>query len=60
MATSTMVEELQEQLFTRERELVSRESVVVMWEDGLTASECTLGRAFMECDAKHTQTEAVR
>jgi hypothetical protein len=55
-----MVEELQEQLFTRERELVSRESVIVMWEDGLTASECALGRAFMECDAKHTQTEAVR
>jgi hypothetical protein len=29
-------------------------------EDGLVASECTLGRARMECDAECDRVEAVR
>jgi hypothetical protein len=54
-----MVVELHEQLLDRERELNNREGAIVAWEDELVASKCTLGRACMECDVEHTQTEAV-
>jgi hypothetical protein len=40
-----------EQLPTRERELDSKDGVIAMWEDGLVAFECALGRACTERDA---------
>jgi hypothetical protein len=56
---STVLDELQEQLLTRERELYSREGAIIAWENGLVASECTLGRACMEHDTKRAQAEVV-
>jgi hypothetical protein len=52
--------ELQEQLLTRERELDNKEGTIITWEDSLTASECTLGRACMEHDTERAQDEVVR
>jgi hypothetical protein len=56
---SAALDELREQLFTRERKLDSREGTIVAWEDGLAASKCALGRACMERDTVRTQTEDV-
>jgi hypothetical protein len=44
--------ELQEQVLVRERELDNREGAITMWEDGLVAFECALGRACTEREAK--------
>jgi hypothetical protein len=52
--------ELWEQLLARERGLDSREGVIVAWKDGLVASECALGRACVERDAKCNRAEAAR
>jgi hypothetical protein len=58
VVTSTVMEELQEQLLALEDELNSREGVIVAWEDGFAASERVLGKACMERDAECTQAEA--
>jgi hypothetical protein len=60
IATSTVMEELQEKFLARERELDNREDAIIAWEDGLTASKCALGRACMERNAERAQTEVVR
>jgi hypothetical protein len=57
---SAIAVELQEQLFTREKELDSWEHALVAREDDLAASECTLGRVHVECDGVCNQAEAVR
>jgi hypothetical protein len=44
--------ELQGQFLASERELDSWERVLMAWEDGLAASEQTLGRVCMECDGE--------
>jgi hypothetical protein len=44
VVTSAMAVELQEQLLARERELDSREGILMAREDGLADSECTIGR----------------
>jgi hypothetical protein len=49
---SAMVAELQEEFLVRERELDSLENALMAWEDDLAATERTLGRACMECDAE--------
>jgi hypothetical protein len=54
-----MLDELWVQLLARERELDSREGTIVAGEDGLVASECTLGRACMEHNAECTQAKVV-
>jgi hypothetical protein len=59
VATPVLAIELQEQLLAQERELYSREGTITVWEDGLVAFECTLGRACIEHDTKHAQAEAV-
>jgi hypothetical protein len=41
-------------------ELNSTEDIIVMWEDGLMASERALGRACMERNTKHAYTEVVQ
>jgi hypothetical protein len=46
-----MVDELREQLLAWEREVDSRECAIISWEDGLAASERTLGRACIEREA---------
>jgi hypothetical protein len=51
---STVVVKLREQLLAKERELKSREDVVMMWEDDLAAFECALGRVLLERNAKRT------
>jgi hypothetical protein len=51
VATSAVVGELRGQLLAWERELDSREGAISVWEDGLVASECTLGRACVDHDA---------
>jgi hypothetical protein len=51
MATSAVLEELQEQLPALEDELNNREGVIVAWEDGFAASERVIGKACMERDA---------
>jgi hypothetical protein len=48
------------QLLGWERGLDSREGAIVVWENGLAASECALGRAGVECDAKCDQAKAIR
>jgi hypothetical protein len=58
VATSTVVEDVQEQLLGQE-ELFSREGSIVAWEDGLATYEGTLGRVCLECDAERAQTEVV-
>jgi hypothetical protein len=60
VVAAVVMNELQEQLLTRERELASREGAIVAWEDGLMASECTLGKACMECDAERASSKAVQ
>jgi hypothetical protein len=57
---SAVLEELQEQLLTWERYLDSRDGTNIVWEDGIAASECALGRAYMEYDAEHTHTKVVQ
>jgi hypothetical protein len=52
IAVSAMVAELQEEFLVRERELDSLENALMAWEDDLAATESTLGRARMECDAE--------
>jgi hypothetical protein len=52
--------ELQGQLLARERELDSREGVVVMWEEGLAAFACMLGEVCVECNACHVCASAVQ
>jgi hypothetical protein len=59
VATSTVVEDVQEQLLGQEEELFSREGSIVAWEDGLATYEGTLGRVCLKCDAERTQTEVV-
>jgi hypothetical protein len=44
----------------QERELDSKEGTLMAWEDGLVASECTVGRVQMECDIECDQAEAIR
>jgi hypothetical protein len=51
---------LQGQLLAQERELDSREGGIAMWEDGLAALECTLGKVCMEHDTNHVRAEAVQ
>jgi hypothetical protein len=51
---------LQKQLLTRERKLDSREGAIIVWKDGLAASEHAFGRASMERDAECVQVEVVR
>jgi hypothetical protein len=51
VATSAVAGELRGQLLAWERELDSREGAISVWEDGLVASECTLGRACVDHDA---------
>jgi hypothetical protein len=46
-----MLAVLEEQLLSQERELDSMKGAIIMWEDGLAASECAFGRACMEHDA---------
>jgi hypothetical protein len=41
-------------------ELDNREGTIVLWEDGLAASEHALGRSCMERDTELTQTEVVQ
>jgi hypothetical protein len=50
VATSAVVDELQEQLLTWERELDSREGAIATWQDGLAASKHALGRVCAERD----------
>jgi hypothetical protein len=52
VTTLAVLDELQEQLLTWEREPNSREGAIIAWEDGLVASEIALGRACMEHDAE--------
>jgi hypothetical protein len=52
--------EPREQLLAQERGLDNREGAIVAWEDGLATSECTLGRAPVECTAECDRAEAVR
>jgi hypothetical protein len=52
--------ELQGQLLALERELDSREGVIVVWEDGLAAFERTLGKVHMKCDTNHVWAEVVQ
>jgi hypothetical protein len=52
IAVSAMVAELQEEFLVRERELDRLENALMAWEDDLAATERTLGRARMECDAE--------
>jgi hypothetical protein len=59
VATSAVLDELWVQLLARERELDSREGTIVAGEDGLVASECTLGRACMERNTECTQAKVV-
>jgi hypothetical protein len=54
-----MAIELQEQLPARERDLDSRECILMVWEDGLAASEHALGKVRMECDGECDRTEAI-
>jgi hypothetical protein len=54
-----MVNEWQEQLLVRERELDSREKALTTREDDLAATERALGRARMECKAMCDRVEAV-
>jgi hypothetical protein len=49
---SVVLDELREQLLAWERELASREGIIISWEDGLAAFEHALGRACMECDTE--------
>jgi hypothetical protein len=42
-----VLDELQVQLPARGRELDSREGTIIVWEDGLVASEWALNRACM-------------
>jgi hypothetical protein len=60
VAASMMAIELQEQLPARERDLDSRECILMVWEDGLAAFEHALGKARMECDGECDQTEAIQ
>jgi hypothetical protein len=55
-----VVVELRGQLLARERELDSKECAIIAWEDSLAASECALGRARVECNAKCDRVEDVR
>jgi hypothetical protein len=52
--------ELQGQLLARERELVSREGVVVTWEEGLVAFSSTLGEVHMERYTCHVRADVVQ
>jgi hypothetical protein len=36
------------------------EGTIAAWEDGLAASERTLGRVCLECNIEHIHTEAAR
>jgi hypothetical protein len=47
-----MLDEMQEQLLTREREMDSKEGTIIAWEDGLVSSEHALGRACVEHDTE--------
>jgi hypothetical protein len=60
VAVSAMVIELHEQLIAWKREWDSQEGAFMVWEDGLVASERTLGRARMECDDECDRAEAIR
>jgi hypothetical protein len=55
-----MTVELQGRLLAWEKELHSRERVLMAREDGLAPSERAVGRARMECDDECDRAEAVR
>jgi hypothetical protein len=59
-AASAMAVELLEQLLAQERELDSREGILMAQEDGMVASECSLGRVHMECDSECDRAEVVQ
>jgi hypothetical protein len=50
---------LQGQLLTWEMELDSREGATTVWEDGLVAFKCALGKVLTECDTGRVRAEAV-
>jgi hypothetical protein len=52
MVVSAMAVELQEQLFAQEKELGSREGVLMAREHGQAAFEHALERTRMECDGE--------
>jgi hypothetical protein len=56
---NVVVVELQGQLLARGRELDSREGAIAMWEDGLMAFECALGKVSAERDASRIRAVAV-
>jgi hypothetical protein len=55
-----VVVELQEQLLARERELDSREGVVVAWKEGLAAFMHMLRVVRAECNASHVCANAIQ
>jgi hypothetical protein len=59
VVASAVVVELWEQLLAQERNLESTEGTVAAREDGLMASEGTLGRVRMERDDERAWAEAV-
>jgi hypothetical protein len=59
VAASAVTVKLQEQLLAQEREMESRESTIIMWEDGLVAFRCALGEACIEHDVERAQAESV-
>jgi hypothetical protein len=58
VATSSVADKLWEQLLARERDLDSREGTIAAWEDGLLASEFSIGRVYVEHNAESAQAEA--
>jgi hypothetical protein len=50
---------LQEQHLARERELDSREGIVVAWEESLVAFACTLTEVHVGHDAIHVHMDAI-
>jgi hypothetical protein len=57
--TTVVLDKLQEQLLVRVRELDNRQGAIIVWEDGLAASEHALRRVCVERDVECAQGEAV-
>jgi hypothetical protein len=55
-----VVVELRKQLLVRERELDEWENALLAREHGMVEEERPLGRARIECDAKHDRTGAIQ
>jgi hypothetical protein len=53
-----VIVELREQLLARQREMSEREGALFSREHGVVDGECALGRAHMECDAIHDQSQS--